>query len=96
MLYYAILYYIILYYIILYYIIYFVCSPYDSFSSIHFCHWPVRYKGDIHVNKLFLSCYCHYRHLLRKLGISYFSMYEIDKFGMSECITRALKKVNPQ
>lgn len=36
------------------------------------------------------------RALLRKLGIKYFSMYEIDKYGIADCVTRAIKAVNPK
>ncbi|XP_067943640.1 arginase, hepatic-like [Watersipora subatra] len=33
--------------------------------------------------------------LLKKLGIKYFSMYEIDKYGIAACVANAIKHVNP-
>jgi len=33
--------------------------------------------------------------LLKKLGIHYFCMYEIDKYGISACVSKALQAVNP-
>lgn len=33
--------------------------------------------------------------LVKKLGIAAYSMYEIDKYGIAECVRRALHAVNP-
>ena len=38
----------------------------------------------------------YFRMLLKKLGIHYFCMYEIDKYGISKCVTKALEAVNPK
>lgn len=33
---------------------------------------------------------------MKKLGIRYFSMYEIDKYGIAKCVSKALEYVNPK